>query len=144
MSRPSRVILLLEERTKDVESFERALRACQFDNPVHAVHTAEEAISYLRGEGRYANRSTHPLPHLIVLDANMQGKNGRDVLRWIQERPELNRFVIIMLDGDGSESGPRAAQRLGVHAHHTKPATQAELETLVKRIGEFWLLGGEV
>jgi DNA-binding NarL/FixJ family response regulator len=78
-----------------------------------------------------------------VLDADMPGKNGRDVLRWLQERPELNRFVIVMLDGKG-EPEPNAAKHLGVHACHAKPATQAELEKLIKRIGEFWLLGGEL
>jgi two-component system response regulator len=134
----------VEDDGEDAESFERALRSCQLENPLHVVDTAEEAISYLRGEGRYANRSAHPLPHLLVLDGNMPNKKGMDVLHWIKQRPELDRFAIVILAGDGSSADEDMARRLGVHAYHAKPATPEELEKLVKRIGEFWLLGGEV
>src|SRR5207244_2754140 len=120
MSRRLRSILLVEDDHQDAESFERALRGCQFENPLHVVHTAEEAISYLRGEGRYANRSAHPLPHLLVLDGNMPGRNGLDVLNWIKERPELNSFVIIFMGGNDSAGEADMAHRLGVHAFHAK------------------------
>src|SRR5436853_2221784 len=120
MSRRLRSILLVEDDRQDAEVFERALRDCQFENPLHLVHTAEEAISYLRGEGRYANRSAHPLPYLIVLDGNLPGKNGVDVLHWIKQRPELNQFVIVILGGDGRAGDADMAHRLGVHAWHAK------------------------
>src|SRR5437762_11384932 len=132
MNRRLRSILLVEDDGKDALSFERALRSCQFENPLYVVHTTDEAISYLRGEGRYANRSAHPLPYLIVLDANMPGRNGLEVVNWISQRPELNRFVIVVLGGDGSAGDADMAHHLGVHACHAKPATQAELEKLVK------------
>jgi CheY-like chemotaxis protein len=74
----------------------------------------------------------------------MPGKKGMDVLDWIKQRPELNRFVIVVVGGDGHAANEDMAHRLGVHACHPKPATPAELEKLVKRIGEFWLLGGQV
>jgi CheY-like chemotaxis protein len=81
---------------------------------------------------------------LLVLDGDMPNKKGMDVLHWIKQRPELDRFAIVILGEDGTSADEDMARRLGVHACHAKPATQAELEKLVKRIGEFWLLGGQV
>jgi CheY-like chemotaxis protein len=48
------------------------------------VAHGEEAISYLAGHGKYANRDAYPLPDLLVLDLKMPLRTGHEVLKWLQ------------------------------------------------------------
>ncbi len=138
----TRPILLADANLDDADLFRRAVRASGFENPFHAVHSAAAALNYLRGEGQYADRTRFPLPHLLLLDPNLPGQSGWEVLRWVRERPELGALVVIMLGGDGSPADKEMARRFGANAYHPKPSTTEELERLVKRLCEFWLLGG--
>ena len=140
----SRPILLADDNPDDEEIIRRALRASGFQNPFHAVHSASAAVNYLRGEGQYADRSKFPMPQLLLLDPNLPGQSGWAVLRWVRERPESNSLIVIMLGGDGSPAEKDLAHRLGANACHQKPFTPHELSELVKRICEFWLLGGSL
>ena len=54
------VILLAEDREDDILVIRRAFAKGDILNPLHVVRDGEEAIAYLAGEGKYANRSEYP------------------------------------------------------------------------------------
>src|SRR5438477_11050343 len=85
----SRPILLAECHPGDEELFRGALKRTGYRNPLHAVQNGEEAIGYLQGKGRYADRAAFPLPQLLVLDPRTPGKNGWEVLQWLRDQPEF-------------------------------------------------------
>src|SRR5690349_9391782 len=91
-----RAVLLVEDNRNDAMFFHRAFRAAGFENPLYIVHGADEAIRYLHGEGQYANRAGHPLPHLVVIDTSLHGTSGFEVLKWMRQRPELNSVVAVV------------------------------------------------
>src|ERR1041385_2090392 len=70
------LILLAEDNETDVLLTRRAFAKANLLNPLHVVSDGEEAIAYLSGEGKYANRSEYPLPDLLLLDLKMPNKNG--------------------------------------------------------------------
>jgi CheY-like chemotaxis protein len=125
---------LAEDSRNDVDMFRRALRKTGLQNPLHVVHTGDEVISYLLGEGQYADRAQFPMPDLLLLDSQMPGKSGCEVLQWFRERPEFKAVTVIMLGGSGSPNEEDEAFRLGAVGYHIKPQTPGELEELVKRI----------
>src|SRR5438309_1725785 len=122
----NRVVLLAEDNGDDADFFCRAFRAAGFEQPLHTVNNGEEALSYLRGEGQYADRARYPVPYLVVLDANMPGKSGWEVLEWVRRRPEFGALVVIIVSGDGPD-GEEMATRLGANGYHRKPPSLAEL-----------------
>src|SRR5262245_62174456 len=79
------VILLAEDREDEVMLLRRAFAQANFLNPLHVVSNGEEAIAYLQGEGKYANRAEYPLPTLVLLDLKMPRKDGFEVLHWIRQ-----------------------------------------------------------
>jgi DNA-binding response OmpR family regulator len=84
------------------------------------------------------------LPYLLVVDAIMPGKSGWDVLQWVRKEPEFSGMVVIVMGGNGSHGEEQIATSLGANGYHQKPATTWELRALIRRIGEFWLAGGDV
>jgi CheY-like chemotaxis protein len=140
----SRPILLAGANREDEELFRRALRKAGFQNPVHAVHTGDEAISYLSGEGQYADRARFPTPHLLLLDPNIPGKDGWEVLRWVREGREFSAVAIVIFGGSGSALEEYKAHFFGANAYHPKPSMSEEFDTVVKQIAECWLLPGIV
>src|SRR5690242_9739823 len=91
------VILLAEDSETDVLLTRRAFAKANLLNPLHVVSDGEEAIAYLAGEGRYANRAEYPLPELLLLDLKMPKKNGLEVLQWVRDQPGLRGLRIVVL-----------------------------------------------
>src|SRR5688572_18381433 len=79
MSSEKEVILLAEDDQNDIALFQRAFKQAQIKNPLQIVRDGEEAIAYLEGEGKFADRGQFPLPTLLLLDLKMPRKSGFQV-----------------------------------------------------------------
>jgi CheY-like chemotaxis protein len=142
MGSTTRPILLADDNPDDADFLRRSFRKNGFENLLHHVRSGDEAINYLRGEGQYANRAKFPRPHLLMLDPNMPGTSGWEVLQWVRDRPELSKIIVIMFGGSGSPLEETRAHAMGANAHHFKPAVLEEFDKIVNRIGQFWLMSG--
>jgi len=140
----SRPILLADDNPGNAELLRHALQRTGTQNPLHAVSSGDEAISYLRGEGQYANRAKFPVPHLLLLEPDMPGRSGWEVLQWVRERPKFSLLLVMIFGGSGSQAEEDRAYQLGANACHTKPSVAGELDKVVIRIGQFWLLSGNL
>ena len=74
---------IAEHRRDILRRMKKALRENNTPNPLQVVPNGEEAISYLAGAGKYADRQAHPFPSLFLLDLEMPVKDGLSVLRWL-------------------------------------------------------------
>lgn len=72
-------MLLAEDDEDHVLLIQRAFKEAGILNPLHVVPDGEEAIAYLNGDGKYADRKEFPLPCLLLLDLKMPNKNGFEV-----------------------------------------------------------------
>jgi len=97
LSREEEVILLAEDREDEVLLLRHAFAKAGLLNPLHVVPNGEEAIHYLQGEGKYANRDEYPLPALVLLDLKMPRVDGFEVLRWIRQQPGLSALRVVVL-----------------------------------------------
>ena len=67
------------------------------------VEDGVEAISYLAGEGLYADRVRYPFPDLLLLDLKMPRKGGYEVLDWIKSQSFSDLTVFVVSNSDLSE-----------------------------------------
>ena len=71
-------ILLVEDNEGDVGLIEEVFEEAKIRNNIHVAEDGEEAVLYLRGEGKF---SGSPRPDIILLDLNLPKKDGREVLK---------------------------------------------------------------
>ena len=83
-------VLLVEDQPDQASLVREALKEASDFNLLQVLSSGEEAIAYLAGEGRFADRAAYPFPFLMLLDLNMPGIGGFGVLRWLQSRPDVN------------------------------------------------------
>jgi len=74
------LFLLAEDSQNDVFLMQQAFKKAGLPNPIQVVSDGQEAISYLKGEGRYSDRAQYPLPMAVLLDLKMARMNGFEVL----------------------------------------------------------------
>jgi len=133
------VILLAEDREDDILVIRRAFAKGNIHNPLQVVRDGEEAIAYLAGEGKYANRSEYPLPGLLLLDLNMPRMDGFEVLRWIRLQPGIASLRVVVLTSSEEIPDINEAYRLGANSFLVKPLDFQLFVETSKLIKDYWL-----
>ena len=82
-----KTILQVEDDPNDVFFLQHAMKKAGVANPVQVATDGQQAIDYLRGVGKFADRKKFPLPCLILLDLKLPHVMGLDVLKWIRQQP---------------------------------------------------------
>jgi two-component system response regulator len=133
-----KTILQVEDDPNDVFLLKHAMKKVDMANPMQVASDGQEAIDYLSGTGKFADREQFPLPGLVLLDLKLPFVMGLDVLRWIREQPNTAPVVII-LTASAEEEDIATAYRLGANAFLTKPSQAGKLQEIVRAIKDFWL-----
>ena len=132
-------ILLVEDSPDDALLIEHAFQRADLRHPLSTVTDGEKAIEYLKGLEQYSDRAAYPYPGLVILDLNMPGVSGFEVIRWMRSHPQAKLVPIIVLSCSSVPADVNRAYELGANAFMVKPANHRALEQLLSTIGEFWL-----
>ena len=132
-------LLRIDDNPDDLLLFQLAWEKSLANNPIHCATSCKEAIEYLEGRGRFADRATFPLPALIVIDMCLPDGNACDFLRWIRSHAKLNKMVVIVHSGTAHQEQVNEAYRCGANSFLLKPANSRHLDAIVKLIQSYWL-----
>lgn len=131
-----RPILLVDDNPDDVMIAKRAFSKCEIRNKVYVTEDGEEAIHFLRKEGKYADV---PTSGLIFLDLNMPKMNGFEVLQTIKNDKKLKSIPVIVLTSSSRPEDIDRAYKLGANSFIVKPASFEDFMKAVKEIKHYWL-----
>lgn len=129
-------ILLVEDNIADVEMTREMLEDSKIANELHVVGDGDTAIAYLRREGEFAEIAR---PDLVLLDLNLPGKSGREVLVEVKADTELRTIPVIVMTTSSSDADILAAYRAYVNCYIRKPLDLHEFVRVVQTIEDFWL-----
>ncbi|MDX1661597.1 MAG: response regulator [Gemmatimonadota bacterium] len=129
-------ILLVEDNPSDVHLTEVALEEARIESRLHVVENGETALAFLRREAAYGDA---PRPEIVLLDLNLPGKDGRQVLAEIKADPALRTIPVIVLTTSTAPSDVARCYDLHANCYITKPVDFDQFENVVRTIESFWL-----
>jgi chemotaxis family two-component system response regulator Rcp1 len=130
-------LLLVEDNSEEAELTMETLREGRIPNlRVHWVEDGEEAMAFLRRQGKHADA---PRPDLVLLDLNMPRMSGLEVLEEIKQHPEWKRLPVVMMTSSSHEKDILGAYGRHVNCYVTKPIDFDQFIEAVRSIEEFWL-----
>lgn len=132
-------ILLVDDNPDDLLFFQLAWEKAKLVNPVRVAGTRREAMDYLEGRGKFADRVAYPLPALVLLDMRLPDGNGCELVQWIRAHPQLNHVVMVVLSGSARDVDVDQAYRYGANSFLLKTANPSDLEKTVSLIQACWL-----
>lgn len=124
-------ILLVEDNEDDVLLFRRALKQSGVPAFVHHAEDGQQAMDYLAGIGRFADRVSYPFPRRVFLDLKMPYKGGLEVLAWMRERRLADPFDVFILTSSAESRDLNEAKRLGAQAYFLKPMNHQTLKAIL-------------
>jgi CheY-like chemotaxis protein len=133
-------VLLAEDDESHVHLVRRFLVKGGLVNPILAVRDGAEAVAYINGEGRYADRSEYPLPAVVITDLNLAGTGGLEVLRAVRGDEQLKDLPVVVMSGSTEDEDIGAVHRLGASAYLVKPVAFEALLDVIRRLGMPWAL----
>jgi len=132
-------MLVAEDNEDHALLIRRAFQQARLMNPVHFVEDGAEAIAYLNGDGKYANRDEFPIPGLLLLDLKMPNKNGFEVMEWIRAQPLLRHLKIVVLTTSDRVFDVQRAYQLGAASFLVKPLDFRDFIQLGPALKGFWV-----
>jgi len=134
-------ILLVEDNEDDILLEQEALAEAKLVNLMSVVRDGEEAMAFLRRQGRYQNAQ---IPGLILLDINMPKKNGFEVLNELKADPTLMHIPVVMLTTSDNEADIVKSYVKGACSYITKPMDFDKFREVVKQFALYWALVARV
>lgn len=135
------LILLVEDSEADVRVTRRAFKKAGVDNPVEHCADGRRAINYLllskRPDG--ARR-----PSLVLLDLNLPGVDGREVLRTIKHNEAFRTIPVVILSTSDDEKDVQDCYDLGANSYLKKPHDLAGFVDAMQSLSEFWFRAAEL
>lgn len=134
-------ILLVEDNPADVVLALETFGELGSRTELATVPDGVAAIDYLLRCNEYADVSR---PHLILLDLNLPGKDGREVLAQVKADENLRRIPILVLTSSETETDVQRCYDLGANCYLTKPIDYQSFQRLVETVETFWFRMAEL
>jgi CheY-like chemotaxis protein len=135
---PNQPILLVEDSPEDFEATQRALRKSGLKNPLYRCADGDEALDYLFRRGAYTDPATSPCPGIILLDLNLPGTDGREVLAEIKADPQLKQIPVVVLTTSSDDRDVDACYRAGASSYIQKPVDLDGFMRAIERLNDYW------
>lgn len=129
-------ILMIEDNPGDVRLTREILRDAKVINTLEAVKDGVDAMDYLYRKAPYADAAR---PDLILLDLNLPGMGGLEILKNIKSDPDLKIIPVVILTTSQAEQDILAGYQAYANAYITKPVSLDQFNRIVQAIEGFWL-----
>jgi CheY-like chemotaxis protein len=135
---PSQPILLVEDSPEDYEATVRAFKRSGLKNPIFRCEDGDNALDFLHRRGRYENPDESPRPGVILLDLNLPGTDGREVLTEIKKDEQLKQIPVIVLTTSNDSRDVDSCYQAGANSYIQKPVDMEGFIRAIERLKGYW------
>lgn len=131
-------LLVVEDSDEDFEALRRLMRQSALKTPVYRCLDGDEALDFLNHTGEYCDRIAAPRPSVILLDLNLPGTDGRDVLKQIKEDSELQIIPVVVFTTSSNPKDIEDCYQYGVSGYIIKPIDVDKLRKGIQTFIDYW------
>jgi CheY-like chemotaxis protein len=135
---PHHPILLVEDSPEDFDITVRAFRKTKVTNPIFRCADGDEALDFLHQRGDFVDTTKAPRPAFILLDLNLPGTDGREVLIAIKRSDHLKKIPVVILTTSSNDGDIEACYQAGASSYIQKPVELANFLSIVQHLKEYW------
>jgi CheY-like chemotaxis protein len=132
-------ILLVEDSDEDYLAFTRALRDMAVTVSLPRCTRGEEALDYLYRRGRFADPAQAPRPALVLLDLNLPGLDGRELLTLIKGDEHLKSIPVVIVTTSHNPRDIEWCYQHGANSYQVKAIGYDQFKSAMRRLVEYWL-----
>lgn len=137
--KPYPTLLVVEDSDEDFEALGRIMqRTCDIEVPLTRCIDGDDALDFLTRTGDYANWEASELPGLILLDLNLPGTDGREVLAQIKQDDRLKEIPIVVLTTSSNPKDIHTCYQSGVNSYLIKPTNIEQFKASVRLFVDYW------
>lgn len=130
-------LLLVEDNDDDILMVQKAFAKAKFMNPLNVAKDGEEAMAYLRRQGKHAQAQR---PGIVLLDINLPKKDGWSVLKEMKADPALKGIPVVILTTSQQEEDVAKSYGEGGCSFISKPVGFQQFQELAARFELYWAL----
>jgi CheY-like chemotaxis protein len=131
-------LLVVEDSDEDFEAFYRGWRKSSVNSSMYRCQNGDEVLDFLYHTGKYANPENAPRPGLILLDLNLPGTDGREVLIQIKQDINLKSIPVVVFTTSSNPKDLKSCYELGVNSYIIKPINAAKLMDFIDVLLKYW------
>lgn len=131
------ILLVVEDSPEDFELISRGLERAGFEAQLHHCLNGDDALDFLHRSGDYADM---PTPALIILDLNLPGTDGREVLEEMKQDPALALIPTVVFSNSSNSNDVNACYALGANSFVEKPLGPDAFTQVMLKLRDYWLL----
>jgi CheY-like chemotaxis protein len=131
-------LLIIEDSDEDFVALTRMINQAKISNPVYRCEDGEEALEFLYRQGKYEDETLSTRPCLIVLDLNLPGTDGREILAELKQNQDLQTIPVVIFSTSSNPKDVDACYRYGISGYIVKPINTNRLNQLVKTFLDYW------
>lgn len=139
MTSNNELLLVVEDSNDDFKMLQRLMQRMEVRNPIIRCVSGDEALDFLYQEGSYKDTELGPKPSVILLDLNLPGIDGRDVLERLKQDRSLKEIPIVVFTTSSSPKDVEFCYQKGANGYLVKPMEADELQRTVQAFVDYWL-----
>ena len=137
-------LLIVEDSDEDFAALTRTIAKANIHNSIYRCEDGEDALEFLCHEGEYQDTQLYPRPALILLDLNLPGTDGREVLDSLKQDTKLKSIPVIVLTTSSNPKDIESCYYHGVSGYLVKPMNTNKLSQLVNTFLQYWFKAVEL
>lgn len=132
------LLLIVEDSNEDYEVLRGFVQQSPTNLSMQRCTNGDQALAFLYRTGDYVTCESAPRPGLIVLDLNLPGTDGREVLRRIKQDENLKSIPVVVFTTSDNPKDVADCYQYGVNSYIVKPINFAQLKRHIQILVDYW------
>lgn len=138
-AKENKLILVVEDSDEDFTALARVLKRTKRNFTIYRACDGEEALDYLYHQGSYADPELYPHPSIILMDLNLPGTDGREILNQVKQDDNLKSIPIVVFTSSNNPKDIQACYLHGANSYMLKPMGIEALKHTIEDFLYYWL-----